>query len=104
MLVSASADNTCRIVSLPLQFGTELNINPLHTLLLACLVAGILLLITTSFNGEPLFNFGNNKESIPKDLLPTPAKAVGVASVYETPTHSFVESTVTSEGNNRNEL
>ncbi|OBZ85761.1 Guanine nucleotide-exchange factor SEC12 [Choanephora cucurbitarum] len=56
LLVSASADNTCRVVSLPLQFPTGVQINPLYTLLLACIVAGLMLWLTSVVDIEPLFH------------------------------------------------
>ncbi|CAO3616053.1 unnamed protein product [Cunninghamella blakesleeana] len=49
MLVSGSADNTCCIVDLPIQFPAP-SINPVHTILLALLVAGSILLITSYLN------------------------------------------------------
>ncbi|KAI8370199.1 quinon protein alcohol dehydrogenase-like superfamily [Blakeslea trispora] len=56
LLVSASADNTCRVVSLPLQFPTGVQINPLYTLLLACIVAGLMLWVTSVVDIQPLFH------------------------------------------------
>ncbi|CAO3597264.1 unnamed protein product [Absidia cylindrospora] len=53
ILVSGSADNTCRVVDLPIQFSPA-SLNPLHTLLLALAVAGVLLLFTTYFNMNDL--------------------------------------------------
>lgn len=55
LLASASADNSCRIVSLPLQFSNSLAINPLHTLLLAIVVSGLLLWITSIADLDPYF-------------------------------------------------
>ncbi|KAI8376356.1 quinon protein alcohol dehydrogenase-like superfamily [Radiomyces spectabilis] len=49
LLASGSADNTCRIVSLPVQFPSH-SVNPLYTLLLAMIVAGLVLWITTVYN------------------------------------------------------
>ncbi|KAI8990348.1 WD40-repeat-containing domain protein [Pilobolus umbonatus] len=43
ILATGSADNTCHIVSLPAQFDQTMQINPLHTLLLAILVAAVTL-------------------------------------------------------------
>ncbi|KAI7865622.1 quinon protein alcohol dehydrogenase-like superfamily [Spinellus fusiger] len=50
-LASGSADTTCRIITLPLQFPAS-TLNPFHTLLLALFVAGVLLWITTFFHQE----------------------------------------------------
>ncbi|KAI9482956.1 MAG: WD40-repeat-containing domain protein [Benjaminiella poitrasii] len=62
MIASASADNSCRIVSLPLQFPSGTAINPLYTLLLACIVAAVLLWLTTLVNIEPFFKSTDNNE------------------------------------------
>ncbi|RCH82378.1 hypothetical protein CU097_005289 [Rhizopus azygosporus] len=59
VVASGSADNTCRIITLPLQFSQTLPINPLHTLMLALLVAGILLWLTTLIDIESYFNRDN---------------------------------------------
>lgn len=63
-MASASADNTCRIVSLPVQFGTGLSINPLHTLLLACVVAAILVWILNFIDLQPFYNLDDGKDVI----------------------------------------
>ncbi|KAG0187031.1 hypothetical protein DFQ28_006950 [Apophysomyces sp. BC1034] len=52
LLASGSADNTCRIVALPAQFSAS-SINPLYTLLLAFLIAGVVLWLTTIYHGGP---------------------------------------------------
>ncbi|CAO0801481.1 unnamed protein product [Mucor circinelloides] len=64
LLASASADNTCRIVSLPLQFGTGLTVNPLHTLLLACVVAALLVWILNFVDLQPFYNLEEGKDVI----------------------------------------
>ncbi|ORZ23073.1 WD40-repeat-containing domain protein [Absidia repens] len=63
ILVSGSADNTCRVVDLPLQFSPA-SLNPLHTLLLALAVAGVLLLFTTYFNMNDLRDVKDDTISI----------------------------------------
>ncbi|CAO3591295.1 unnamed protein product [Absidia cylindrospora] len=80
ILVSGSADNTCRVVDLPLQFGPA-NLNPLHTLLLAILVAGLLLLLTTYFN---TFNLSNNNDGT-VSILPMPTTENNIVDYTPTP-------------------
>lgn len=45
LLASASADSTCCVVAIPLQFDNMSTINPIYTVLLALAIAGFLLLI-----------------------------------------------------------
>ncbi|KAK4512764.1 uncharacterized protein ATC70_003470 [Mucor velutinosus] len=92
LLASASADNTCRIVSLPLQFGTGLTVNPLHTLLLACVVAALLVWILSFVDIQPLYNLDQGKDvievSAQKDVVPQ----ISTSSVYASPSSATLES------------
>lgn len=108
LLASASADCTCRIVSLPIQFPAGLVVNPLHTLLLACLVAGILLWITTIVDIQPFFN-----DDIPSNMTvtnsETPAVTTTIESIVseiivETPSVTLTETEVLEESKHRDEL
>lgn len=83
-MASASADNTCRIVSLPVQFGTGVSINPLHTLLLACVVAAILVWILNFIDLQPFYNLDDGKDII--EVSDATAKAImpqTTSSVYK---------------------
>lgn len=53
IIASGSADNTCRITTIPIQFTQFVSINPLHTLILAIAVACVLLWLTTLVDLEP---------------------------------------------------
>ncbi|KAI9275107.1 WD40-repeat-containing domain protein [Helicostylum pulchrum] len=55
LLASASADSTCCIVSLPLQFDNLSTINPIYTVLLALAIAGILLLVLSVLDLDAYF-------------------------------------------------
>lgn len=97
LLASASADNTCRIVSLPLQFGTSLAINPLHTLLLAFVVAGVLLWLTTLVDLEPYIRPKQEESSVnvtSSSVIKNVPTTATVAYV-ETPASTTIESIIT---------
>ncbi|KAI8638978.1 WD40-repeat-containing domain protein [Parasitella parasitica] len=64
LIASASADNTCRIVSLPIQFGNGLSINPIYTLVLACTVAAILVWILNFVELQPLFRLEDDNNAL----------------------------------------
>lgn len=51
-------------MSLPLQFGTGLTVNPLHTLLLACVVAALLVWILNFVDLQPFYNLEEGKDVI----------------------------------------
>lgn len=112
LLASASADNTCRIVSLPLQFSNSLAINPLHTLLLAILVSGLLLWITTIVDLDPYFkakeeqyrlkntsiveSTSSSVSSLPT-LTPTTVQSLVNQIIVETPTIVLVTEEVNTD-------
>ncbi|RCH79150.1 hypothetical protein CU098_000855, partial [Rhizopus stolonifer] len=77
LLVSASPDNTCHVVSLPLQFPTGVQINPFYTLILACFVAGIMLWLTTLVDLQPFFE--------QKGLVPVKSTVSDSAAVVPSP-------------------
>lgn len=118
LLASASADNTIRIVCLPLQFNRGLAINPLYTLLLALLVSGLLLWITTVVDLDPYFKAKSDAllaTTTPKNVIPfstlteTSGETVVDQIIAETPAQTIVdqisvESPIVIIGNDKDEL
>jgi hypothetical protein len=97
------------VVSLPAQFGTEVNLNPLHTLLAACAFAGILVLILSFFNDQPLVDKNAViTQDTATELIATPAKSVGLASSVYEKTIQIMDTesipTPTADSNNRDEF
>lgn len=91
LLASASADNTCRIVSLPLQFNNALSINPLYTLLLAIIVAAFLLWLTTVLDLDPYF------KAREEAYMNTEISSSSVTSDLPTSTMAYLETSSTIE-------
>jgi WD40 repeat protein len=118
LIASGSAEGTCCIVSLPIQFPTGLIINPLYTLLLACLVAGILLWITTIVDIQPFFKPEINDTSssmtttnleIPTTTTTATTTTTTIESIVseiaaETPLVTLTETEILEESTNRDEL
>ncbi|KAL9558123.1 hypothetical protein MBANPS3_001072 [Mucor bainieri] len=96
LLASASADNTCRIVSLPLQFGNGLTVNPLHTLLLACVVAALLIWILNFVDLQPFYNLEEGKDVIEAPAEKAIVPQISTSSVYASPSSATLESAAAS--------
>ncbi|KAG1308542.1 hypothetical protein G6F64_005962 [Rhizopus arrhizus] len=78
IIASGSADNTCRITTIPIQFSQSVSINPLHTLLLAIVVACMLLWLTTLVDIEPYLRPKTiiQETNIASDVMKTVEKEV----------------------------
>lgn len=97
LLASASADNTCRIVSLPLQFNNLLAVNPLYTLLLAFVTAGILLWLTTLVDLEDYINKPSKENNgiVSTSSIIKTVPTTTTTLIVETPTSATIESIIT---------
>ncbi|KAG2206872.1 hypothetical protein INT47_007629 [Mucor saturninus] len=96
LLASASADTTCRIVSLPLQFNNALSINPLYTLLLALVVAGLLLLLMSVLDLDPYFKAREDAYKNPVSAETT-TTADNVATLSPSATIEAIITTIIAE-------
>lgn len=73
-------------MSLPLQFGTGLTVNPLHTLLLACVVAALLVWILNFVDLQPFYNLEEGKDVIQvRDATKAVVPQIATSSVYASP-------------------
>lgn len=93
LLATASADNTCCIVSLPLQFNNALTVNPLLTLLLALAVAGIMILLMSVLDLDPYF------KAREKAYMNPPTNEVATTATTNVPSSTIesILSTIISE-------
>lgn len=104
ILASASADNTCCIVSLPLQFSSTSTINPLLTVLLALTIAAILLFVLTALDLDSYFearlaaqklaeisgsSVVDNDVHITKTVVPTVVETIIETIISQTPVASI---------------
>lgn len=105
LLASASADTTCRIVSLPLQFNNGLSINPMYTLLFALLVAGVLLWLMSMLDLDPYFKARENaylnslktETTIIAATTTTTTTAAGIATYSPSTTVEAIVNTIIAE-------
>lgn len=79
-----------------MQFGTGLAVNPLHTLLLACVVAALLVWILNFVDLQPLYNLDEGKDVIEVPAQKDCAPQNSTSSVYASPSPVTLESITAS--------